>query len=126
VDASGNEGPPSDPIKAKTEHTSLKPLIVSGMELQYDGSKAVVSLQVADLKTGEAIGGAKVSGRFTYMAGKYVNGTAAATGFLRASSENVSSPSGEIGFAPRRITAPGYYWAQAYDRKGDASVRWGN
>lgn len=126
VDASGNEGPPSDPIKAKTEHTSLKPLIVSGMELQYDGSKAVVSLQVADLKTGEAIGGAKVSGRFTYMAGKYVNGTAAATGSFRASSENVSSPSGEIGFAPRRITAPGYYWAQAYDRKGDASVRWGN
>ncbi|GIO29242.1 MULTISPECIES: Ig-like domain-containing protein [Paenibacillus] len=125
VDTSGNEGPPSDPIKAKTLHTSLKPMIVSKMETKYDGTKATVTLQVADLKTGKAVP-AKVGGRFTYMAGKYVNGTANAAGSFTASSENVLSPSGMIGFAPRQVTAPGYYWAQAYDIKDGSSVRWGD
>lgn len=125
VDASGNEGPPSDPVKARTGHTSLKPMIVSQIQTTYDGTKATVTLQIADMKTGKAMA-AKVGGRFTFMAGKYVNGTATAAGTFTANSENVSSPSGEIGFAPRRITASGYYWAQAYDKKEGATVRWGN
>jgi hypothetical protein len=124
VDTSGNEGPPSNPIQAQTEHTSLKPMIVSKMQLGFNGTKATVTLQVADLKTGAGIT-ANVSGRFTYMAGKYVNGTSTATSSFTASSEAVSFPSGEIGFAARRITAPGYYWAQAYDTKEVSTVRWG-
>lgn len=125
VDTSGNEGPPSNPVKAHTEPTSLKPMIVSKMNLGFDGSKATVTLHVADLKTGAGIA-ASVSGRFTFMAGKYVNGTAAAAGSFTASSEAVSAPSGEIGFAARRITADGYYWAQAYDVTDSSSIRWGD
>ncbi|MCJ8014885.1 Ig-like domain-containing protein [Paenibacillus sp. KQZ6P-2] len=124
VDTSGNEGPPSKPVKVKTDCTTLKPMIVSKIQMKYDGTKATVTLQVADLKTGGAVT-ANVGGRFTYMAGKYVNGTTNATGSYTANSENVASPSGEIGFAPRRIIAPGYYWAQAYDKKEGSSVRWG-
>ncbi|MEC0240189.1 Ig-like domain-containing protein [Paenibacillus dokdonensis] len=125
VDTSGNEGPPSSPVKARTEDTLLKPMIVSQMQVKFDGTKATVTLQISDMKTGGAIAAANISGRFTFMAGKYVSGTATAAGAFSAGSETVSSPSGEIGFAPRQITAPGYYWAQAYDMKEGSSVRWG-
>ncbi|MWV42947.1 fibronectin type III domain-containing protein [Paenibacillus sp. HJL G12] len=124
VDTSGNEGPPSNPVKAKTGHTTLKPMVVSNIQMSYDGTKGIVTIRVTDLKTGEAVT-AEVGGRFTYMAGKYVNGTTTAAGFFTANSESVSAPSGEIGFGPRRITAPGYYWAQAYDKKVGSSIRWG-
>ncbi|WP_440394293.1 Ig-like domain-containing protein [Paenibacillus sp. SAF-054] len=125
VDTSGNEGPPSDPIEAATQYTDLKPMVVTQMQLGYGEGKATVTLQIADLDSGEGIAAA-VSGRFTHMAGKYVNGSATSAGSYSASSEAIATLSGEIGFLPRRITAPGYYWAQAYDAVHAPSVRWGD
>ena len=124
VDTSGNEGPPSAPFEATTGNSELKPMFVTQMQLDYGEGKATVSMQIADMDTGEGIAAA-VSGRFTHMAGKYVNGSTTSAGIYSASSEVISTITGEIGFLPRRITAPGYYWAQAYDAVRDSSVRWG-
>lgn len=124
VDTSGNEGPPSAPVVATTEQTDLKPLIVTQMQIVYAGGKATVTMQIADMDTGASIAAA-VSGRFTHMGGKYVTGNATSAGIYSASSEAVTAAAGEIGFLPRRITAPGYYWAQAYDAVQHPTVRWG-
>ncbi|MCY9592119.1 hypothetical protein PC41400_04295 [Paenibacillus chitinolyticus] len=124
VDASGNEGPASPEVSAKTGVTGLKPMIVDGMQVTYDGTRATVRLKTADMRTGEPVAAA-VHGRFTRMGGKYVDGRSAADGTFTAVSELVQADSGEIGFAPRRVMAGGYYWAHAYDKPREASAVWG-
>ncbi|ALS30169.1 fibronectin type-III domain-containing protein [Paenibacillus sp. 32O-W] len=124
VDMAGNEGPVSAWASASTGQTSLKPMIVQGMSVAYDGSRATVTLRVVDLETGEPVP-ATVHGRFTFMGGRYISAATGADGVLTASSEAVSAVSGEIGFAPRRVMAAGYYWAGAYDDPREASAVWG-
>lgn len=124
VDSSGNEGPASQPFSATTGHTDLKPMIVGQMQVTYDGAKATVSLQVVDKETGAGLQ-ATVYGRFTSMGGKYVGGATTATGTYTASSEAIIAAAGKAGFAARRILAPGYYWAQAYDSPDGRFTEWG-
>ncbi|WP_145019366.1 Ig-like domain-containing protein [Paenibacillus sp. Y412MC10] len=124
VDSSGNEGPASQPFTATTGHTDLKPMIVGQMQVTYDGTKATVSLQVVDKETGAGLQ-ATVYGRFTSMGGKYVGGATTATGTYTASSEAINAAAGKAGFAARRILAPGYYWAQAYDSPDGRFTEWG-
>ncbi|WP_372635277.1 cadherin-like beta sandwich domain-containing protein [Cohnella sp.] len=120
VDVNGNIGPASGEASALTGSTSLKPLIVDGMKLVYDGSRSVVTLQVVDLATKQAIQSAKVEGRFAYAGGKYVSGATDSGGLFSAGSEEL--PAGrQVGFFPRRIEADGYYWAQAHDKPGTAT-----
>ncbi|MFD2329546.1 Ig-like domain-containing protein [Cohnella sp. GCM10020058] len=123
VDLAGHEGPASATVSARTADTELKPMIVSDIDIVYAASKATVTLRVSDLKTGAGIP-ASVHGRFTAMAGRFVDGTAGAGGTYVASSETVSAASGEIGFAPTRILAAGYYWASAYDTKEAPATAW--
>ncbi|MFD0712054.1 Ig-like domain-containing protein [Paenibacillus sp. GCM10027626] len=125
VDSSGNVGKLSKAAQARTASTTLKPMIVKSMTVTYEGGKGTVQLEVADLQSGAPVQ-AKVHGRFTHMAGKYVSmQTAAANGSASAVSEAVkASATGEIGFVPRRIMASGYYWASAYDQPHHASVVW--
>lgn len=125
VDLSGNESKPTKAVSAATGSTTLKPMIVDGLEMKYDGAKATVTLQVADQQTGAPVKAA-VHGRFTGMAGRYVSAATDAEGRWTAGSEAIVSPSGEAGFAPRRIMAAGYYWAHAYDRAGGESITWDN
>jgi len=124
VDLAGNEGPASAAISARTGQTTLKPMIVSAMSVAHGASKGTVTLRVTDLETGASIPSAAVHGRFTYMAGRFVDAKTDAQGSLVASSETVNAASGEVGFVPVRILAAGYYWASAYDKPHSASVRW--
>jgi hypothetical protein len=120
VDVRGNIGPASAEVSAHTGSTTLKPLIVDGMSVSYNGSAASVTLKVVDRDTGLPLT-AKVGGRFTYSAGTYVTAFTGADGLLSANSEPI--PAGrQVGFEPRRITAPGYYWAKAYDRPHTANL----
>ncbi|RKN76065.1 DUF7594 domain-containing protein [Paenibacillus ginsengarvi] len=120
VDVRGNVGPVSAEASAKTGTTALKPLIVSGMKLAYNGSSAEVTLRVADYATGAAVA-ANVGGRFTYSDGKYVTVQTTADGIMTASSEAI--PAGrQVGFMARTIDAPGYYYAKAYDKPQEATL----
>lgn len=123
VDLSGNESSPSEAFSATTTSTTLKPMIIDEMTFEYTGGKAIVTLRVVDRETGTPLS-ATVSGRFTQMAGKYVTAKTTANGLFQASSETVSAPSGEIGFLPRRIMAPGYYWASSDDTLPYPTVVW--
>lgn len=123
VDLQGNEGSPSEAISATTASSTLKPMIIDEMAFEYTGGKASVTLRVVDLETGTPLS-ATVSGRFTQMAGKYVTAKTTTNGIFQSSSETVNAPSGEIGFQPRRIMAPGYYWASSYDALPYTTVVW--
>ncbi|WP_211747245.1 Ig-like domain-containing protein [Paenibacillus sp. Marseille-Q4541] len=123
VDLQGNESVPSEAVSATTSASTLKPMVVDQMLFQYTGGKASVTLRVVDLDTGAPVS-ATISGRFTQMAGKYVTAKTTASGIFQASSEAVSTPSGEIGFLPRRIMAPGYYWASSYDQLPYETIVW--
>lgn len=124
VDVSGNEGPVSGTASAVTGSTSLKPMIVSEMNIVYDQSRGIVTLTVADLESGQILP-VTVHGRFTYMGGRYVDIPADEQGIITASSELIESASGRVGFQPKRITFPGYYWASAHDQVKSAVVEWG-
>ncbi|MEF3305875.1 cadherin-like beta sandwich domain-containing protein [Paenibacillus sp. GYB003] len=120
VDVRGNIGPASAETSARTGTTTLKPLVVSGMKVAYNGSGATATLKVADYATGAAVA-ANVGGRFTYSGGKYVTAPTTAAGVYTASSEPI--PAGrQVGFMARSIDAPGYYWAKAYDRPAEATL----
>lgn len=123
VDVAGNIGPPSAEISAVTEDTSLKPMIISNMDVTYDGVKGKVSLQVVDKNSNHGIQAA-VHGRFTYMSGTYVSDETATDGTMTATSGTVTEDTGKIGFEPKRVMADGYYWASAYDQPHSASVSW--
>lgn len=123
VDLQGNESLPSAAVSSTTTSTELKPMIVDELSLQYTGGKATVTLRVVDRDTGTPLVAA-VSGRFTQMAGKYVTANTLTNGTFQAVSETVTVPSGEIGFLPRRIMVPGYYWASSYDQPY-STVVWG-
>ncbi|MFE5323891.1 Ig-like domain-containing protein [Paenibacillus sp. NPDC056579] len=113
-DLQGNIGPVSDAASAKTEWTDLQPMIVTGMNIEMKGSNAVVTMQVVDRATRQPLAGALVEGRFHFAGGKYTGGRTDANGKITLTSEAI--PQGrQVGFEPRRVTAPGYYWAQAYD-----------
>ncbi|MNS67027.1 hypothetical protein D3C72_1002610 [compost metagenome] len=58
------------------------------------------------------------------MAGKYVTLRLTPGTTVTADSETVPTASGEAGFAPQRIIAPGYYWASAYDTPHTATIVW--
>ncbi len=123
VDVQGNIGPVSAEASAVTDDTTLKPMIINGMDVTYDGESGKVSLQVVDKDTLQGIQ-ADVHGRFTHMGGKYIDISTGTNGNMSATSESVVENSGEIGFEPRRIMSDGYYWAQAYDNPHTTSTTW--
>ncbi|WP_313731556.1 Ig-like domain-containing protein [Cohnella nanjingensis] len=124
IDMAGNEGPASAVVSARTGQTTLKPMIVSAMSVAYGASKGTVTLRVSNLETAASIPAAAVHGRFTHMAGRFVDAKTDADGMFVAASETTSAASGEIGFMPVRILAAGYYWASAYDTPHTASASW--
>lgn len=101
----------------------MKPMIIDHMTITYNEGTATVTIQVVDMETKQPIS-ARVSGRFTHMAGKYVQGVTNTEGMFTSRSEHISVPSGEIGFLPRRILADSYYWAGAYDQLPYPTVIW--
>jgi Cadherin-like beta sandwich domain/Bacterial Ig domain len=114
VDVRGNRGPASAETSAVTGDTPLVPMIVHGMEITHTGTSAKVSLRVVDKETNAPIPAAEVHGRFAYGAGKFVDVVTGADGMASATSEAVAADR-QVDFTVRRITAPGYYWAKAYD-----------
>ncbi|HAF96812.1 MULTISPECIES: Ig-like domain-containing protein [Paenibacillus] len=124
VDISGNEGSPSAAAVATTAPSAMKPMIIDHMAILYNEGVATVTIQVVDMETKQPIPAAKISGRFTHMAGKYVLGVTNTDGMFTSRSELISLPSGEIGFLPRRIIADSYYWASAYDQHPYPTVIW--
>lgn len=120
VDLQGNIGPASDAVPATTGSTELKPMIIDGMTVEPSGTGVKVSLKVVDYKTGEGIA-ASAHGRFTYAGGRYVDFVTGADGTGSALSERIDAGE-QAGFEPRRIMAPGYYWAKAYDRPHTAEL----
>lgn len=113
-DLQGNIGPLTDEVSATTGSTTLKPLIVSDMNLVYSGSAVSVTLKVRDYDTGAVLTDAKVEGRFTYSAGRYTSGITGADGNVTLGSEAVI-PGRQVGFEPRRIRYNGYYYASRHD-----------
>lgn len=124
VDMSGNEGAPSTAVFATTAPSTLKPMIIEQMNITYSGSKASITMNVIDMETKAPVT-ASVSGRFTHMAGKYVNAITSTDGVFHSQSEAVSATQGEIGFLPRRMMADSYYWASAYDVVPYPTAVWG-
>lgn len=58
--------------------------------------------------------GAAIEGRFTYSAGRYAAAVTGADGRAAFTSEAI--PTGrQAGLEPRRVQAPGYYYASAHD-----------
>ncbi|MGW0068859.1 hypothetical protein ACWDUI_15515, partial [Streptosporangium sandarakinum] len=123
VDVAGHRGPASDPVAVTTGATGLRPMVVESMTVTLEGGAARVRLRVVDEETGRPVA-ATVRGRFTFSAGRYVTVTANADGWATATSEALKQPTGEVGFAGHRLTAAGHYWAGAYDRGRDVTVRW--
>lgn len=124
VDVSGNEGAPSEAATATTAPSSMKPMVIDHMTIVYSAGTAKVTVKMVDMETRLPIT-AKISGRFTHMAGKYVNAVTNANGVFQSQSESVPVSRGEIGFLPRRIMANSYYWASAYDPLPYPTVIWG-
>ncbi|GLX02394.1 hypothetical protein [Microtetraspora sp. NBRC 16547] len=123
VDVAGHRGPVSDPVAVTTGTTDLRPMVVESMAVTLEGGAARVRLRVVDKETGQPVA-ATVRGRFTFSAGRYVTVTAGADGWATATSEALKQPTGEVGFAGHRLTAPGRYWAGAYDQGKDVTARW--
>lgn len=123
VDISGNEGAPSMAVSATTAPSSMKPMVIEDMNIVYSSGVATVTVNMVDMVTREPVT-AKISGRFTHMAGKYVNAATNTEGLFQAKSETIPALHGEIGFLPRRIMADSYYWASAYDQLPYPTVIW--
>lgn len=123
IDISGNEGAPSEATSATTAPSTMKPMVIDQMTITYSAGIARVTMQMVDMETRSPVT-AKISGRFTHMAGKYVNAATTADGVLQSQSELISVSRGEIGFLPRRIMADSYYWASAYDQLPYPTVIW--
>lgn len=124
VDISGNEGAPSAATTATTAPSAMKPMVIDHMTIVYSSGTAKVTVKMVDMETRLPVT-AKISGRFTHMAGKYVNAAANAAGVFQSQSESVPVSRGQIGFLPRRIMADSYYWASAYDQLPYPTVIWG-
>ncbi|MDU4698073.1 MAG: Ig-like domain-containing protein [Paenibacillus sp.] len=126
MDISGNIGPATSSAASATTATSstyVRPLIVSEMNVTFNGTRAEVRLEIIDLETGQGVPAA-VYGRFTQSGGRYIEMVTNADGLASGSSEALSFPSGEVGFLPQRIVAPGYYWASAYDIRRHITAVW--
>ncbi|MNP59942.1 hypothetical protein D3C76_1549780 [compost metagenome] len=98
-------------------------MIVGGMNVTFNGTRAEVRLEIIDLETGQGVPAA-VYGRFTQSGGRYIEMVTDADGIANGSSEALTYPSGEVGFLPQRIVAPGYYWASAYDQNRHVTAVW--
>ncbi|GGF92076.1 hypothetical protein GCM10010912_41350 [Paenibacillus albidus] len=120
-DLQGNIGPFSSEVSATTGSTSLKPMIVTDMNLTYTGSAASATMKVRDYRTGAVLAGAVLEGRFTYSIGRYVSGTTGADGSVTLGSEAVAAGR-QAGFEARRIRMAGYYYASALDQPHAATV----
>lgn len=126
MDISGNVGPATSPAASATTATSstyLRPMIVGGMNVTFNGTRAEVRLEIIDLETGQGVPAA-VYGRFTQSGGRYIEMVTDADGIANGSSEALTYPSGEVGFLPQRVVAPGYYWASAYDQNRHVTAVW--
>lgn len=123
VDISGNEGAASMAAPATTLPSMMKPMVIDQMNISYTAGIARVTIEMVDKETRMPVA-AKISGRFTHMAGKYITSATNADGVFQSQSELVSVPRGEIGFLPRRIMADSYYWASAYDQLPYPTVIW--
>ncbi|WP_143737505.1 fibronectin type III domain-containing protein [Microbispora sp. GKU 823] len=123
VDVAGHRGPASGPVSVTTGTTDLRPMVVDSMAVTVEGGVARVRLRVVDKESGEPVA-ATVRGRFTFSAGRYVTVKAGADGWATATSEALKQPTGEVGFAGHRLTAPGRYWAGAYDKDRSVTARW--
>ncbi|WP_214628391.1 S-layer homology domain-containing protein [Paenibacillus agaridevorans] len=119
VDLRGNVGPASEQAVATTRHTELKPMIVSSMKVERSGTAVSAAIAISDYATGVPIA-ANVEGRFTYAGGRYVSGQTGGSS-VSFTSETIGE-NHLAGFMPRRVTASGYYWAQAYDMPRAANV----
>ncbi|CAI6076226.1 hypothetical protein PAECIP112173_02414 [Paenibacillus sp. JJ-100] len=113
-DLRGNIGPLSDEVSVTTGSTTLKPMVVTDMNLVYDGTKVSVTLKVRDSDTGAVLPGVNVEGRFTYAGGRYIGGITGTDGSITLDSEAVE-PGRQVGFEPRRIRYNGYYYAGGHD-----------
>ncbi|GAA0134336.1 hypothetical protein YSY43_11760 [Paenibacillus sp. YSY-4.3] len=120
-DISGNIGPASEITSATTFGTTLRPMIISGMNIVREGTRSKVTLKVGDYETGEQII-ARVYGRFTFNGGKYIELAPDASGILFAHSEALPDAAGEVGFWPQRVLSGDYYWASAYDNPRTQTV----
>ncbi|UQZ86334.1 hypothetical protein SK3146_05627 [Paenibacillus konkukensis] len=120
-DVRGNVGPASLPASVKTKKTALKPMALQGMSIAMKGSAAAVTMQAVDKNTGQPLANALVEGRFQYAGGKYTGGRTDVNGMITLASETIPA-GGQVGFEPRRVTSPGYYWAQAYDEPHTVSL----
>ncbi|MGG1514921.1 cadherin-like beta sandwich domain-containing protein [Paenibacillus oryzisoli] len=115
MDLQGNIGPASAEATATTGNTILRPLIVTGLNVTSGSGKAAATMKVMDQATLQPIVGAGIEGRFHFAGGSYKTGFTDSSGTIAFTSESI--PNGQqVGFEPRRVTAPGYYWAQAYDQ----------
>lgn len=123
MDISGNVGPATSATSSATASTYLRPMIIGDMDVVFNGTRAEVSLHIVDLETGDGVTAA-VYGRFTQSGGRYIEMRTDADGLATGSSEALTFPSGEAGFWPQRIVAPGYYWASAYDERRNATASW--
>lgn len=123
VDISGNEGAPSLAASASTMPSAMKPMVIDQMNITYTAGIAKVTFKMVDMETRMPVA-AKISGRFTHMAGKYVTAATSAEGIFQSQSELVTVSRGEIGFLPRRIMGDSYYWASAYDQLPYPTVIW--
>lgn len=121
VDVTGKIGPLSSLTSATTTGSDLRQLVVDELTVTVSAGVATVRLQVVDRVTGEPVA-ASVEGRFTKLGGRYLTMTAGLDGRASGVSEGIGAASGQVGFQPLRITAPGYQWASAYDRARDVEV----
>ncbi|NEE02742.1 Ig-like domain-containing protein [Phytoactinopolyspora halotolerans] len=125
VDVHGNEGPASAVTSATTGPSESRPMVVDGLELTVENSRATARAHVVDLETGEPVSTATVHGRFTKAAGRYLElaPETETDGWVSGTSESLPA-TGTVGFLVDRITAPGHYWASAYDESGGIETAW--
>lgn len=116
IDLAHNEGPISVETSAKTEQTTLKPMIIEESNLTYHEGNAIFQLRVIDMDSNVPISNASIHGRFTYGAGKYISTTTNVVGVAEGTSEAVEDDSYQVGFQTDRVVANGYYWAYAADK----------
>ncbi len=123
VDVTGNTGPLSSMVSAATTSTDLLPMIINDASIVFDGTKATVNVNIVDLKNHHGLSAA-LGGRFTRLSGKYMTTNTNPSGHTEFSSEEFSNEKGQIGFKVNTLRKEGYYWASAYDQKGELLTEW--
>lgn len=125
VDVKGNIGPASEEVYDTTDTTTLTPMIIASMAMEWSGKYGILTMTVEDMDTSEGIDSALVHGHFTYSCGKYVDKSTDSVGFMTKNSEwPLVKEHGVIGFFVDRLLKSGYYWASAYDPDASATCEW--